>query len=75
MFHLGVTADAVCRQWMKKEKVDCFQCKYFYVTWDKSFPRGCKALGFKTKEMPSFAVHQASGLKCLKFEAKDKQEK
>jgi hypothetical protein len=59
---------------MKQERVDCFQCKYFYVTWDKSFPRGCRALGFKTKEMPSSVVYRASGLKCMKFEPKEEKE-
>ena len=56
---------------MKKEKVDCFQCKYFFTTWDEQFPRGCLALGFKSREMPYRMVHQASGMDCLKFEKKD----
>jgi hypothetical protein len=56
---------------MEKEEVDCFQCKYFFITWDKEFPRGCRALGFKSWEMPYRMVHQASGMNCLKFEKKD----
>ena len=56
---------------MKKERVDCFQCKHFFITWDEKFPRGCRALGFKSREMPYRMVHQASGMICLKFEKKD----
>ncbi|QPC47769.1 uracil-DNA glycosylase [Mangrovibacillus cuniculi] len=51
---------------------NCFQCQYFYVTWDKHHPRGCKAYGFKTKEMPSMTVKKASGQECLKFLEKKK---
>ena len=56
---------------MKKEKIDCFRCKHFFVTWDETFPRGCRALGFKSREMPHLMVRQASGMDCLKFEKKD----
>nr|WP_239585987.1 uracil-DNA glycosylase [Bacillus mesophilus] len=55
---------------MSQKKINCFQCKHFYITWDKSFPRGCKAFNFKTPHMPSAAVHQSSGNPCLKFEKK-----
>jgi hypothetical protein len=56
---------------MKTPKVDCFQCKHFFVTWDKKFPRGCRALRFKSEEMPSSLVYQASGMECLRFEKKE----
>lgn len=51
-------------------KIDCFKCRYFYITWEKDFPYGCKAMKFKTKNMPSMVVHQSSGIGCLKFEKK-----
>jgi len=50
--------------------IDCKKCKYYYITWDYKFPRGCKALGFKTKKIPSVEVRIASGYECLKFEYK-----
>ena len=56
---------------MKETKVDCFQCRNFFVTWEKDFPRGCHALGFKCREMPCWVVQRASGMPCLKFEKKD----
>lgn len=49
------------------EKINCYQCKYFYVTWDYQFPKGCKAFQFKGKTLPSIEVKKASGKECLKF--------
>ncbi|MEK6714138.1 MAG: uracil-DNA glycosylase [Nitrospirota bacterium] len=56
---------------MEKKRIDCYKCKHFYVTWDQSFPRGCKAMGFKSKEMPSDVVFQSSGMECMRFEEKE----
>ncbi|RLQ93451.1 uracil-DNA glycosylase [Falsibacillus albus] len=55
---------------MREEKVNCFQCRYFFVTWDPKTPRGCKAYGFKTAQLPSRVVEQSSGQACLKYEKK-----
>jgi len=55
---------------MMVEKKDCFKCQYFYVTWDPHFPKGCKAFGFKTRQLPSVEVMKASGQACLRFEKK-----
>lgn len=52
------------------ERVNCMKCRHFYVTWDEQFPRGCRAHGFKTREMPSAVVLRSSGFHCLKFEDK-----
>lgn len=51
-------------------KIDCFRCQYFYITWEASNPRGCKAFGFKTSRMPSQVVEETSGEPCLKFRPK-----
>jgi hypothetical protein len=40
------------------------------VTWDKKFPYGCRAMGFKTLTMPSVRVFQMSGVECLQFTEK-----
>ena len=55
----------------EREKIDCFKCKHFYITWEQSFPRGCKAMGFKSKEMPADVVYQSSGMECMRFEEKE----
>ncbi len=46
----------------------CKGCKHFYITWDKKFPYGCKALGFKSKKYPSLEVQLTSGIECQYFE-------
>ncbi|VBB07386.1 Hypothetical protein LUCI_2630 [Lucifera butyrica] len=59
---------------MAKQAVLCLQCKYYYITWDKSFPYGCKAMGFKGALMPCLYVRQVSGTRCLSFADKIKGE-
>jgi hypothetical protein len=56
------------------QNIDCMKCRYFYVTWDTNFPRGCKAYGFKSQTMPSLTVLSSSGLPCLHFEPKVKSQ-
>jgi hypothetical protein len=56
---------------MFREKIDCFKCRHFYITWDKSFPKGCEAIGFKSEKMPSAVVYEASGTACLRFAKKE----
>jgi len=51
-----------------EQKIDCRRCSFFYVTWDKKFPFGCKAMGFKSPVLPSLEVRRASGTGCLRFE-------
>lgn len=54
------------------KKINCFKCKYLYITWDSNFPKGCKIIGFKSKELPSVAVLKNTGIPCQMFEAKKK---
>jgi hypothetical protein len=58
-----------------EHRIDCRRCNFFYITWDKRFPYGCKAMGFKTALMPSMEVRQASGVGCLRFEPRKDGEK
>ena len=51
--------------------IDCHKCKYYYVTWDKNFPHGCKAMRFKSKQLPSIQVRVSSQLHCLFVSKKD----
>jgi hypothetical protein len=55
----------------RNKKIDCHKCKHFYVTWDKNFPHGCKAMGFKSKSIPSTAVYEASGISCQQYDPKN----
>jgi len=52
------------------DNIDCFSCRHFYITWDRRFPYGCKALGFKSRSMPSMEVYNASSQECLRHEKK-----
>jgi hypothetical protein len=51
----------------KADKVNCRRCAHYFVTWDKKFPWGCKAFGFKSRSMPSLDVLSSSGIECQQF--------
>jgi len=51
--------------------IDCHKCKHYYVTWDKNFPHGCKAMIFKSKQLPSIDVRVSSLRECLLFIKKE----
>ncbi|MBN2654263.1 MAG: uracil-DNA glycosylase [Nitrospirae bacterium] len=55
------------RQQRIKSCINCFKCRHFYITWDKKFRYGCRAMGFKSYEMPSDEVLNASRVECLRF--------
>ncbi len=52
------------------ERVNCRNCKFHYITWEKNMPYGCKSFGFKSRQMPSIVVFQSSGKDCQAFEKK-----
>jgi hypothetical protein len=51
----------------KSRGPDCLKCRYFYVTWDPSFPRGCKVFEIKSKQLPCIEVKKATGFPCPSF--------
>lgn len=51
-------------------KILCRNCEYYFVTWDKLAPHGCRAMGFKSLKLPSRLVFTISGSTCLKFKQK-----
>lgn len=53
-------------------QVNCLKCRYFFITWDKNFPRGCRLFNFKGKALPSVAVYEATGAPCINFVVKTK---
>jgi len=53
-----------------KKRIICQRCKYYYVTWEKSKPHGCRAYGFKSDKIPSVVVKQSSGSDCNFYEDK-----
>jgi hypothetical protein len=53
-----------------EDSVLCRECRNYLVTWDVSFPHGCRAHTFKSKKSPALEVLEASGLQCLLFDPK-----
>jgi hypothetical protein len=51
-------------------KVNCRECRHYYITFDAAAPYGCRAYGFKAKITPSLAVYQSSGMHCTLFSPK-----
>ena len=49
------------------KRINCRKCKYFFVTWEKQKPYGCKAYGFKSPQIPSMVVFSSSGQDCIQF--------
>lgn len=52
-------------------KVNCRECRYYYITFDANAPYGCRVYGFKSKLTPSIAVYQSSGMHCSLFQPKE----
>ncbi|MBU0698331.1 MAG: uracil-DNA glycosylase [Proteobacteria bacterium] len=53
-----------------QRKTDCHRCRHYYVTYDKDFPYGCKAMGFKSRQNPYIVVRNSSEHECLSMEPK-----
>lgn len=54
----------------KRDKINCFKCEYFTITWNEKHPRACKLFGFKGKELPSVTVKRVTGRPCPAFKEK-----
>ncbi|MEK3806810.1 uracil-DNA glycosylase [Bacillus sp. FSL H8-0547] len=55
---------------MNVQQINCLKCAHYYVTWDRQFPNGCRAFGFKSAARPSAEVKKSSGENCLKYTLK-----
>ncbi|MFW8602037.1 uracil-DNA glycosylase [Desulfobacterota bacterium M19] len=54
----------------KAPKVLCIACRFFYITYEPALPYGCRAMNFKSRQMPSRVVFANSGLQCQAFQSK-----
>ncbi|EDK32106.1 Hypothetical protein CKL_0026 [Clostridium kluyveri DSM 555] len=52
---------------MNSKKIQCYKCKYYYITWDIKFPYACKLYKVKSKQVPSIIVSKSIGTVCDKF--------
>lgn len=55
---------------LNQQTPNCIKCIYYYVTWDKINPKGCKYFGFKGPYIPSVYVKMSSGNECKAFKSK-----
>ena len=52
-------------------KPNCMKCMHFYITYDKQTPKGCKAYGIQSQQLPSIEIKKANnGNDCIGFKAK-----
>ncbi|TVQ99493.1 MAG: hypothetical protein EA403_12975 [Spirochaetaceae bacterium] len=47
---------------------NCLKCRHFFVTWDATFPRGCRVFDIKSRELPSHVVFRSTGRHCPSFD-------
>ena len=47
-----------------KKLLVCNGCRYFYVTYKKQRPWGCKKFGFISKYLPAHEVFSTTGIEC-----------
>jgi hypothetical protein len=55
--------------------INCFSCEYFYITYERKYPYGCRIIGFKSARMPSADVYATSDMQCGLFLQKEKKQK
>ncbi len=55
---------------MSNDKVNCFKCVFFQITYQKEMPYQCNNMAFKSKILPSIVVKKNSGNDCLVFTPK-----
>lgn len=58
---------------MTNKQVNCFECKFHFITHDAARPYGCRKFGFKGKFLPSRIVFETSGTKCAYHTGKGPQ--
>lgn len=49
---------------------NCTRCAHYFITFDARFPYGCRAMNFKSKQLPQHEVRDATGTGCLAFRAR-----
>ena len=55
----------------EKKMVTCSGCYYFFITYKKNRPWGCKKFGFISKFIPAMEVFSTTGTECAYRKEKD----
>ncbi|MCL1981085.1 MAG: hypothetical protein FWG62_08445 [Proteobacteria bacterium] len=50
-----------------KDRPNCLACLHSFITYDPRQPRGCRAYGFKSRDLPSRVILATSGTECRLF--------
>jgi hypothetical protein len=56
-----------------RQGINCYDCARFFITYDRQYPYGCRAMGFKSAHRPSSTVSLSSALPCQMFAPKRKR--
>jgi len=56
----------------ERQPVNCFGCRHFFITHEPALPYGCRAMGFKSRELPCSVVLRSSYVHCLLLEPRGK---
>ena len=58
------------RKKIPTQRINCFGCANFHITYEPKHPYGCRAMKFKSVELPSVVVYKNSGMECQMYEKK-----
>jgi hypothetical protein len=48
----------------------CLSCRYYYFTYEVRQPHGCRAMGFRSLQIPCQVAFENSGMICQLMEPK-----
>jgi hypothetical protein len=51
----------------RNDAPNCWQCQFFQITHVAAFPYACRAIGFKSKQLPCLDVLRVDGRACRQF--------
>lgn len=52
----------------RRRRMTCVGCRYYFITYEPTFPYGCQLLGFKSKRAPIIEVYAATQTDCQGYE-------
>ena len=55
---------------METRDPDCLRCQNYFVTYEATWPHGCRVFEFKSKTLPAHVVRRSSGEACAAFAAR-----
>ena len=54
------------------QKINCRNCKHFYITFESQVPYGCRLFKLKSRQHPYLVIKRESGHECHGFQEKNK---